>query len=438
MAVDAASLASQFAGFDVEPFETRYQNKISTAQSQVSAFSKIKTALDSLDDKIYDLNKYSTSIGKSSTTLSDDEFFDLTTSSSISNMNMDIFVEQLAASHQVIMDVDATEMDGAISAGGTFDITINGETNSLDLTLADEDSNGEISLSEFVDYFNANNEDISASVIRTDGQMKIMYTSIKTGTDNSFQISASPDSGLQAQATTANDNPVKTGRDAVIWLGGQGTGTKLVNDSNEYENVIQGVTINLKKAQPVGDETINTVVSPDASATQESIKELITIFNDTLSTINKYTTTGDEENSRGVLASDSSIKGLQSSLKNILRGEFGGVRLFEIGISFDRNGKLEIDSEKFEDNIDKVDLDELFKGDDGVFKQMTSTLDRYTSFSDGLIKTKRDALNENIADYNIELEKLDDRYNRLYSQYLSEFNVINNLQAELDSLSSLF
>lgn len=438
MAIDSASIASQLAGFDVQPFETKYQNKITTAQSQLSAYAKIKTSLESLDDKIYDLNKVGESIGKSSTSLSNDEFFDLTASSGISNMNMDIFVEQLATSHQVVMDVPATTMDEDIATGGTFDITVNGETTTLDLTQADIDGSGAVSMSEFVDHFNANSENVSVSVLRTNGEMKLMFTSLETGADNSFQISASSGSGLESQAVAANANPIKQGQDAIIWLGSEGTGTKLVNSSNQFENVIQDITINLKKSQQSGDDSINAVVASDSDATLESLKELVSLFNDSLSTVSKYTGTGSEGESRGVLSSDYSMRSLDTQFKNILRGDFGGVRLFEIGIEFDRDGKLKIDEDKFEDNIEKVDLDKVFKAEGGVFERLTDTLDQYTDFSTGIIQTKRDSLNSNIDNYNNNLTKLDERYERLYNQYLAQFNVVNEMESKLNSLSSLF
>lgn len=436
MAVDAATLASQLAGYDVEPFETKYSNKISTAQSQLTAYSKIKTALKSLDDKIYDMTRSGESIGKSSATLSNDEFFDLTASSNVSNMNVDIFVEQLASAHQVVMDLDATEMTDTISAGGTFTITQNGEDKTLDLSDADKDSDGNVTLSEFVDAFNSSIEGISASVIRTDGQMKVMFTSDETGEDSQFTLSASSDSGLSETATSASDKPIKSAQDAIIWLGEQGSGTKLVNDSNTYENVISGLTIDLKKANDPSDSSVNAVVEPDSSATLEAMQALVDSFNDAISTIDTYTKRTTE--STGVLATDSSMRSVSNSLKNILRGEYGGVRLFELGIEFNRDGKLEIDSTKFKDNIDKVDLNEVFMGDSGVFEQMEDTLDRYTAYSGGIIDSKRDTLNSNIDNYNDQLDRLDDRYNKLYSKYLAEFNSLNNLQSQLDSLTNLF
>lgn len=438
MAIDSASIASQLAGFDVQPFETKYQNKITTAQNQLSAYAKIKSSLESLDDKIYDLNKAGESLGKSSTSLSSDEFFDLTASSGISNMNMDIFVEQLATSHQVVMDVSATTMDEDIASGGTFDITVNGETTSLDLTQADIDGSGSVSMSEFVDHFNANSEHVSVSVLRTNGEMKLMFTSLETGADNSFQISASSGSGLESQAAAANANPIKQGQDAIIWLGSEGSGTKLVNSSNQFENVIEDITINLKKSQQSGDDSINTVVASDPDATLESLKELVSLFNDSLSTVSKYTGTGSQDELRGVLSSDYSMRSLDTQFKNVLRSDFDGVRLFEIGIEFDRDGKLTIDEDKFEDNIEKVNLDKLFKAEGGVFERLTDTLDQYTDFSTGIIQTKRDSLNSNIDSYNDNLTKLDERYDRLYSQYLAQFNVVNEMESKLNSLSSLF
>ena len=67
MNVDAVQLASNFASLDVQPFEFRYNQKLSMIASKTSAIGKVKTALQSLENKIYEFTKSSSSLTQTST-----------------------------------------------------------------------------------------------------------------------------------------------------------------------------------------------------------------------------------------------------------------------------------------------------------------------------------------------------------------------------------
>ncbi|HBV76807.1 MULTISPECIES: flagellar filament capping protein FliD [Vibrio] len=440
MNIDAAAMASQLATYDVQPFENSYGTKIKTANSQISAYDKIKASLDSLDKKIYEFTKRGgDTIGKSSAETTTDEFFDLTVSGNVTNLNLDLFVEQTASSHQLIMDTTAEKVTDTFATNGTFSIDVNGTNVDLDLSLADTDGTGDVSLVEFTQYFNKEMGDqVTSSIVRTDGELKVMFSAVETGTDHTFNIAASADTGLASQALSATENPIKVAKDAIVWLGEQGTGAKLTSQSNKFENIVDGVTVNLKKPQAVDDSSVGVSIAPDEDATLKALNEFVTSYNEVLSLISDYTAIGSADEGRGVLASDSSIKGLSSELKNIIRSEHGGVRLYELGISLDRSGELKVDATDFKENIKNVDIDEVFKGDDGLFSKLEDSLDKYTDFSTGIIKRKKEDLNDNVQEYNDQLARLDDRYNSLYDRYLAQFTQLNSLQSSMDSVLNLF
>ena len=380
-----------------------------------------------------------TPLVKARAEMSNDEFFDLTVSGNVTNLNLDLFVEQTASSHQLIMDTTAEKATDTFATNGTFSIDVNGTNVDLDLSLADTDGTGDVSLVEFTQYFNKEMGDqVTSSIVRTDGELKVMFSAVETGTDHTFNIAASADTGLVDQALSATENPIKVAKDAIVWLGEQGTGAKLTSQSNKFENIVDGVTVNLKKPQEVDDSSVAVSIAPDEDSTLKAINEFVTSYNEVLSLISDYTAIGNLEEGRGVLASDSSIKGLSSELKNIIRSEHGGVRLYELGISLDRSGTLKVDSTDFKENIKNVDIDAVFKGDDGLFSKLEDSLDKYTDFSTGIIKRKKEDLNSNVQEYNDQLTRLDDRYNTLYDRYLAQFTQLNSLQSSMDSVLNLF
>jgi flagellar hook-associated protein 2 len=62
MNVDATQLASNFASLEVQPFEFRYNQKLSMIASKTSAIGKVKTALQTLENKIYEFTKPGSSL----------------------------------------------------------------------------------------------------------------------------------------------------------------------------------------------------------------------------------------------------------------------------------------------------------------------------------------------------------------------------------------
>ncbi|MGQ3058940.1 MAG: flagellar filament capping protein FliD, partial [Nevskia sp.] len=76
------------------------------------------------------------------------------------------------------------------------------------------------------------------------------------------------------------------------------------------------------------------------------MRSFVTAFNTLQGIINDLTKTDINAASRGVFASDSSVRALRTRLNDIVRQDFGGVRLSELGVSTDRQGALTFDAAK--------------------------------------------------------------------------------------------
>lgn len=133
----------------------------------------------------------------------------------------------------------------------------------------------------------------------------------------------------------------------MIWLGAEKTGLKLTNSSNTFEGVIDGVDITVTKAQTSGETAIGLGIGADDEATKEQLNKFVDAYNTLISTIDEHTQIGSEDKKRGVLASDPTMRSIESQLSSLVRGEHGGMRLSEIGVTLDRHGKLKVDQEKF-------------------------------------------------------------------------------------------
>lgn len=439
MQIDAAGMAAQLAAYEIMPLENRYYNKLDKSMAKSNAMGEIRSILNQMDTWLYDYTKSNSSVTQTKTTASTDEFLNINSRNGASAANLNVFVEQVANAHQMGFATGATDSDSVFATTGIVTVEIDGEVVDLDLSLADEDGSGEVSYAEFTSYFNKEMDGkVTANLVQSGGGLSMVFSSENTGANNVFTISASTDSGVDADIESASNNPFQQAQDAVIWLGGEGTGLRMTNSSNTFENLVNGVDVTVKKANVPG-ETPTTITSEgDSAATLESVNEFVGLFNELMGKISGTTGSGDESTSRGVLASDPTIRGLRSQMTSIVRGEFDGTRLYELGFEIDRNGKLSVDNEKFEEVLKTTDVDSILTGKDGFFGKVEALVDTYTDRSDGLLTRNIQSLETEQSRYNDALEGLNDKYEMYYNRYLKQYTQLNQLSMSMDNISTLF
>lgn len=434
--IDAASMAQQLAMYEIMGPQSRYETQLNDYKAQDKALSEIKSKLSALDTAMYQFTKPGASFGQSAASLSSEDYFSVTTSGSVNNVNMDLFVEQTATAHQVALGMTAESADDVFSTGGTISFEQNGETVDLNILDADQSGDGEVTYQEFTNFFNEQMDGkANATLVKAGGEVKLMFSAEETGESGQFNISASADSGLDVDFAAANDNPLRQGQDAVIWLGGEGTGMRLTNSSNTFEDVVTGVDVTLKAAHDSGDNPVNLSVEPDKEATIEAMNGFITAYNDALSALDSATKSGGESESRGAFASDGSIRGIETKLKSMMRTSYEGVSLFEVGLSINKDGKLELDEDKFYEASKTEDLEAIFTGENGLFPAMEDTIDVYTDYSTGTLTAKQERIDMQEKRVNDSLDKLDDKYDMYYQRYLKQYTQLNTIMMQMNSMS---
>ncbi|UJF18034.1 flagellar filament capping protein FliD [Vibrio sp. SS-MA-C1-2] len=441
MNIDAASIAQQFAQYDIAPFEQRYTRQLSQISQQTSAISKLKSALSTLENKMYDFTKTGSSLQQSEVKIEDDSYFDVASSGTASSANLDIFVKQLATNHQVAVSAGVADVNDKMSGGGKLDITVGGSVTTLSILDGDSDGNGETSYIEFVSYFNeVMGDQVEASLVKSGGEITMVFSSTEEGADNNFTLE-----GKNWQnVIDMFDGQVElvAGQDAEIHLGSENSSVVLTNGSNTFEDLIEGSSVTIKKAHETGDVATNFTVGGDIATTMASMKEFVDEYNTLLDEINSLTTTGSEDESRGILASDSSVRSIKTQLQSYLRDTFNDgsqdVSLSSLGLEIDRDGKLELDEDKFEEASSLYNIEEIFTGEAGLFNVMSDKIDTYTDFTDGSLKNKTDTLDLQRDRINDSLEKLDMKYEANYNRYLAQYTQLNMIQAQMDQTMSQF
>ncbi|MDF5457121.1 flagellar filament capping protein FliD, partial [Vibrio parahaemolyticus] len=163
-------------------------------------------------------------------------------------------------------------------------------------------------------------------------------------------------------------------------------------------------------------------------------------YNALVSTIDQYTQIGGEDQKRGVPASDSTLRSIESQLTGLIRGEHNGMRLSEIGVSLDRNGKMKVDQEKFKEaqQTNSAGLEALFNGDDALLDSLDAMVEPFLKFSSGTFSTRKDAIQSSLDRIKDKQTNLERKYEMSYNRYLKQFTQMNSIMTQMNQTMSMF
>lgn len=244
------------------------------------------------------MNSSTNSIIKNTATTSQDGFFTASADANALVGNYQIFVEQVATSHQISTGMPANlDASTEVPTTGTLEFTINGETMTLDMSTVDTDGDGKATVTDLVSAINNNpdNPGVNATLVRSNGQTHFMLSSTETGVANTINVSATGTGQAWFEDAFTKTTEISKPQDAVIWLGAEGTGLQLTNSSNTFEGVIDGVDITVTKAQTSGEAPISMEVGTDSEGTKEQLNKFVEAYNSLVSTLDEYTQVGGED-----------------------------------------------------------------------------------------------------------------------------------------------
>jgi flagellar hook-associated protein 2 len=403
-----------------------------------SALAAFNTAMDALSGKKGLVKNSATVAGSSGATG--------TASATAQPGTYSFFVEAVASNHQIAFaDLPAVP----VATGGPLVIQqADGSSFNVNLLMADADGNGTISQTEIARAINqasGNAGKVTAQVVNTGNGSQLILSSGTSGEDGAITVDASGlPAGALKDALSATPNELAQARDAVVWLGDQGTGVRIQQASNTV-TAIDGVTLSLTRAMSTGDAPATLTVAADEAGTADNVRSFVTAFNTLQGVINDLTKTDINAAARGVFASDSSVRALRTRLNDILRQDFGGVRMSELGISTDRQGALTFDAAKLKKTLDvKPDaLDKAFgssslSAPSGLLGSMNTYLKTWLDSGNGQIKRRQDSVQTLQRDITNRQARLDEQFAMSYERYLLQFTQLQSLMGQLNQTSGMF
>ncbi len=439
--LDVQSIVRQLVAAESGPTTSRLNRMEAVYQAEISAFGALKSAVANFKSSISGLTesanfqlRNASSTKSSIVTVSADE--------TAATGAYQVEVNRLAQAHKYAsQSYLSTDTIGG-NIGDTLDVTIGTASLSIDLSTAKtlEDIQTEIATAA-----ETNNVDVSAAIVNGNGgSQTLVLTSGTEGFDNRVQIGGTI--GGVATATAMGFSHLNKLSDGSIITSEAELDAEMIVDGvtvtrsgNSINDVISGVTFSLESAEPGTLVDIN--ITLNTSSVENNIKKLVTSYNQLAAVINDLTQVNDD-NTRGILVGDATLRNMALGIRNQLSGEVSGVtgdysNLASLGITTTRQGTLEIDDAKLSEAVtngfDGMAL--LFAGDNGIATRLDTYLDNFSK-GGGLLDQKVEGLNNSVEQISEERTALDFRMEKLEARYLKQFSGLDTLMSSMQLTSS--
>ncbi|ANT66404.1 lateral flagellar capping protein LafB [Aeromonas hydrophila] len=427
MQIDPAATAMQLVAIERKNMDALLKKQMDGIKGQQSAISTLNTKLSTFQTMLKDLNKAS-NLQAQKATMSQDGVMTVTSNGKASSGQYNFFVEQLAQSHQVGLSLDSET--APLPADGVFSLTVKGKTIDIDLATLSAGSTVKDLVSKINDA--KDNPGVKATLVRTDGKVNMVLTSKDSGLENAISVNYSGDATNSLGAAISGKTDITKAQDARLRMGGDNPLT-ITSASNKIENVVDGLTLQLTKAQKSGDAPLLVNIEQDKEAVTGSLKKFVESYNELVDELAKMTSS--DPKAPGALSSDSGVRSLKSVLSNSVRDLPNGLSLSSLGIKTDKAGKLSFSETDFNKALDKDPelLGKALLGDDGLLKRMSDSLDPYTK-RDGALKGRKTGLEASEKRIKERMDALDRRMDSAYKRYLNQFSTMNQMLQTMGAL----
>ncbi|HET8750879.1 MAG TPA: flagellar filament capping protein FliD [Sphingomicrobium sp.] len=426
--LDVAKLVDDLANASLQPKEKLFSDRLKTVQAKISAVAQARSDLESFTKSLSDL--VSGGSLQSQPVASDSSALGVTaeTGARIGSLSSEVVIEQLAHSQTVYSDYVA---DAAAPIGqGSFTLSVGG----TDFAIAVDASND--SLNGLADAINASGSGVTASVL-TDSNGSRLVLKGESGAAKAFTLTTA-DPALQqfAYGGTGTMTLGQAAQDAKFTV----DSVAFERDSNTVSDVLAGVTLTLKKAEP--GEPITVSGERPTDSLRQTITDFVSVYN---------TLKQDISAARTATGSDSAIRTLDRHLSGlistVLTSDPTIAKLTDIGISTNRDGSLSIDTAKLDaalkDHPDAVEA--LFSptrdathtattdpGIGGVLQQLTDD----ATGKDGILETLRSRLDSESAGIAKDQQKMEDREAAYRDRLERQFGTLDSRLAALKATQS--
>lgn len=379
--LDVESLVSQLVQAEAKAPTQRLNRKEANLQAELSALGSVKGALSDFRSSLSKLNDLS-AFQKRSASSSDSSLFTASATSDAAEGSYGVEVSQTAQAHKIASSAFA-ESGTVVGTGeltfqfGTYDsgansFSVNPDKASQTVTI-DSTAN---TLEGVRDAVNEADIGVQATIVNDGTGARLVFASEDSGEANSLKVGVADDDGnntdtnglsqlaydpTAAAGSGKNLSETVAARDAEAII----DGITVTSDTNTLSNVIDGVSITLKEADPGNTQTLD--VSLNKGSVESAVNGFVESFNAAINNFNQLTDYDPETEKAGPLIGDATVRSVESQMRSLISdtvpGLDGAVRsLADIGISTQRDGTLAVDSGELSDALENNydDVGKLF------------------------------------------------------------------------------
>lgn len=381
--VDSGNIIKQLKEIEKAGPQARIDAKKLKAETQISDFGLISSSLTALKTAATALTDKEGFFSKSATYTPSEAFAPVKLDTDVASGTYAFDVTQIAKA-QSLSSIKFNSQSDAVGTGtltfelggwdsGSTNFELDGTKTGASVTI--DSSNN--TLQGLRDAINKAAFGVQASIVK-DGTGYRMALTAASGQSNQLNIVASEDGGTPSNddntglsrfifnETTKQMAEDQKGQDASFTV----NGLTLTRDKNKIDDVVDGFTFQLTKADP--GKVVSVTISDDKAFAEEKVRAFVDAYN-TFLTATKPAFAYDEEKQKyGSLAGDSLGKSVLTSVKSLLSAGIPGLSdasitaLTNVGIrTVVKDGSLQIVEADFKKAFDNnfADLQRLFAPD---------------------------------------------------------------------------
>ncbi|MCA6062544.1 flagellar filament capping protein FliD [Thalassolituus marinus] len=411
-----SDLVEQIISAEKEASELRIDSKQELVEARITAYGEIQSLMSEVQSAASSLSSPSL-MSSTSATSSNEDLLTATTSTTSEPGTYNIEVLNTAKAH-ALASATYTSFDEIVGSGkliftfGELSYDGSGDISGQDInpdraakTITIDESNR--TLSGIRDAINKADMGVTASIINDGSGYRLLMTSEETGEENAMRIEALDDSGnllTTGLATLAyNENQLADtaitqtakGEDAQL----QVNGLTITRSSNSVDEVIKGVTLNLKNADVGSNVTVT--VAADTEKLTESIQSFVDSYNNLKTFVDDLSSYNAESQQAGLLLGDSTIRSMMSQIRSLISEPIVGLTgkyrsLTELGVNTNRDNEYMLD----------FDTSTFSKALSADRQAIVGLLAKSGVTSDSQITYVNDSLNTQPGSYDIEITQL--------------------------------
>jgi len=355
--IDTAALVRQLVLAESGQLTNLRQRK-TLWEDKSQAYSGLETHLETLRDAVEDLSS-ANELRAYEAASSDETVLTVTAQSSASEGYHEVIINRLASAEREVHAGVSTEE--TLVGEGTFSYTYGVGDDAVTRTLQ---TTAETDLTDLRDLINndAGNPGVTASILEYDaGGSQVFHLVISGNDSGSDYVIAIDDAnttldgtGGTVDFTSSTFTETQTAQDCQIRADGYPSGDWIERSTNTVDDVLLGISLKLRATG-----TAHVSVTRDTEDLHDKLEDMVEAYNAVVEFVRQETAYDEPTQQAGVMIGDYTFSYVRSQLRRTFVGTIPGFKdgqdaftlAGQLGLTIDRDGKMELDGSELDDAI---------------------------------------------------------------------------------------